>query len=71
MESFAGDGGGGAVAGVDLGFVREGEDFGLDAAEEGAGAAAGEVGAAHAVAEEDVATEEVPGGGGMEADAVG
>ena len=71
MESFTGDGGGGTVAGVDLGFVREGEDFVLDAAEEGAGAAAGEVGAADAVAEQNIATEEVSGGGGMEADAVG
>lgn len=71
MESFTGDGGGGAVAGVDLGFVREGEDFGLDALKESAGAAAGEVGAADAVAEEDVATEEVSGGWGMKADAVG
>lgn len=71
MESFTGDGGGGTVAGVHLGFVREGEDFVLDAAEESAGAAAWEVGAADAVAEEDIATEEVSGGGGMEADAVG
>lgn len=54
-----------------MGFVREGEDFVLDAAEESAGAAAWEVGAADAVAEEDIATEEVSGGGGMEADAVG
>ena len=59
------------MAGVHLGFVREGEDFVLDAAEESAGAAAWEVGAADAVAEEDIATEEVSGGGGMEADAVG
>ena len=54
-----------------MGFVREGEEFVLEAAEEGAGAAAGEVGAADAIAEEDIATEEVFDGGGVEADAVG
>lgn len=71
MKSFTGDRGGGTVTGVDLGIVRESEDFVLNAAEESSGAAAGEVGAADSIAEEDIATEEVTCGGGMEADAVG
>lgn len=71
MGAFAGDGGGGAVTGVDLSFVWEGEDFLLDALEEGLGAAAGEVGAADAVAKEDITAEEVTGSDGVEADAVG
>jgi hypothetical protein len=71
LEALAADGGGGSVAGVDLGVVGQGEDFLANAIQEGAGAAAGEVGAADAITKEDVATEEMTEGGGVEADAVG
>ena len=71
LQALATDGGGGAVAGVDLGGVGESEDFILDALQKGAGAATREIGASNAVAEKDVAPEEVTGGGGVKAEAVG
>lgn len=55
VAEFFGDGGGGAVAGVDCGCRGEFQNFGVDAADEGGVVAAGEVGAADAALEKDVA----------------
>ena len=59
---FSADGGGGAVAGVDDGLVRKGEDFFTDAGKEKVAIPSRQVPAAHAIGKEDVAAEKLASG---------
>ena len=59
---FAADGGGGAVAGVDDGLVRKGEDFFANAGEKEVAVPSRQVPAAHAIGKEDVAAEKLASG---------
>lgn len=71
MSSLIGDGGFGAMAGVDLGFRGEGEQLGAYAIEEAIEVAAGQIGTADGAAEECIACDDSLCSGYVKADAGG
>ncbi len=69
MSSLIGNGGFGAMTGVDLGFRGERQELGANALKEAVEVAAGQVSPADGAAEEGVAGDDTLGGGNVEADA--
>lgn len=70
-DFFSADGGGGAVAGINDGIVREGVEAFSDGFEKSTHVAAGEVGAADAALEEGIASDDEAVGGVIKADSTG
>ena len=68
---FAADGGGGAVAWVDSGLLRQGENFFTDAGKEKVAIPSRQVPAAHAIGKENIAAEKLVGFGKIETEAAG
>ena len=63
---FAGHGGGGAVAGVDSGFVGKGKNLFTDAGKQQVAVAAGQVPATHAIRKKHVPSKNLVSGGKIE-----
>ena len=68
---FAGDGGGGAVTGVDGGFSRKSQDFFLDSGKKQVTVAAGKVPATDPIGKEDIPAEKTMMIGKIKAEAAG